>query len=714
MNKQNILLLILLLCVAPLCASSGSASSSAPAAVTKSKKSDGQTKEAQLAQEQKKEKEGEPESIATHCLFIFLDDSEKEIGSIAAAACEALVQKVPMLVSTHVLKNILINTPTLAERAKQTGSKKYQDLDDYYTRLVKRVTEIGKQKITDPAVQEEIIDQLNKEFPAPPFDYNEEVDEKGKKSLLAGSSLFKQYVQLHFKQDEWIIRFVDSAQRLCLMIPKDAIALGSFNKSYFYEEPTQQSGSSGLTELEFVTGLKIDHMRVVKDMYKELAALKLTKLEAADYYLPLLWNQERENKTKTDSSDIFVSRAEYLNAKRAAVPRWALYMEGHGMLGLGQAGLRLNDFVKMLDFYNRRINTALLVYLTCYAIGTNVKLIHNDVRRPEIGKSYSYVIATEGLADAVSEGYLDIPLSNFKDFNIDFSGLQRGGLFPDKSYYFLAFVFNATDQSNVNWRKTIEAVIPPNISQATIPYYRPAGKEWFNLLDEKNQVAQINNVFARTCKVVDLENFFTKNGEKPRLYLLNTHIVPCHLIFSFDPEEFDKDLKGEPYLPLIAPSALAKNPKEEKFVYYIEKITAPLLSLEELIGQFTKAVPENYRFYLYVNSLQLKAGGITLSKHAIQISDLYVFHYHDDEEKIFKLTVVFRYNGRLYSTFSLEKEPQLIAVENEKKYLDGARRIFQEDFKQVSEFKKEREQLNKALESKLKKDKQAKAASSKK
>jgi hypothetical protein len=642
--------------------------------------------------------------FSTHGLLIFLDDSEKSIRALVKDVYPALEQKAaPILVSTSLLITLFVRTPTLTKLTELTGDKKYVEIDDYYNRLQKRLAElIGNKKGVDPAEQERIVSLLNKEFSQPAFDETTKIPALGytKKGAVA-NALLRQ--NIHFNPTEWIIKSVDADRRLFLLVPKNyRNALNEFDFAN-YTPGAPHAATAPCTEVEYKTGLKIDHMRTVTDFFKELADIHETDTEFADYFMKAVVNQTTKN------SDIFVTNVEYA-AKKYPLPKWTIFISGHGDVGQMQTSLSIQDFSEFLNFL-RRINTTLFIYITCYAIGSNENVLYKDLEKPTVATTYPFIIVAEGATDTTIGSYYELAVENFELADINFESKR----FQFKKYFYNEFIKKSTQvvSDKFDLAQLISTVIPlkaHGAGQITIPQIRLPGGDWQPVAHTTNRIAFLANIFAKTCQKVDIQKYFTKGGVIPEFYFMYAPILPCELIFSFGPEK----------MPLFIPMATPKLIEKPDQLYYIEKISAPLLTLTDIIHMFLDAVVCDAYYTLWIKEVTAKNGGPLFPDHPkITVSDM-IMHITDQGE----LSLYFTYNGKLHGTsiklcdptaelwhqlattrqwkselsknpaidFSLTTPPQ---DKEAAQFVEGLQQYFQLDIERKEGLKQERENLEK-------------------
>ena len=80
--------------------------------------------------------------------------------------------------------------------------------------------------------------------------------------------------------------------------------------------------------------------------------------------------------------------------------KWVIYLNGHGVYGQTIASIHILDFDYILNFFNKKINTNLFIYNSCYAAGSNAAVIYGELTKTENVKEYSFPIIAEAVTDA--------------------------------------------------------------------------------------------------------------------------------------------------------------------------------------------------------------------------------------------------------------------------------------------------------------------------
>jgi len=527
-----------------------------------------------------------PETIATHAILTFLDDSEQSMQALTQFLLYALNQKAgPILVSTSLFLSIQ-KAPSLLSVANQKANAPMIHFNNYLQKIRKKISELIDKKFD----AQQISAELNKELSYASNTY------PGNTGSIA-PLVFKTIYEDNFHWNDWIVKSVDSSKNLLLFIPKNYK-----NKNYAldmaeYKPSSKLPLAAPLTETEYKIGLKIDHMETVTE--EQSRTLQATKFDNADYFVTSLW--PRRNIKDANSSDIFVSRAEYTRAKQYKTPRWAIFMCGHGWPNKLISFLSIQSFSDVLDFLETKINTSLLAYHSCFSSGTNTKLIYDDIKK-QSAKTFSFAIAMHGVTDTPQRATVGFILPGDQEIDTRMIDMENKNLALTGDSDYKSFIDNVT---TMNFSNLAQAILPilKLESGFIVPQIRLAGKEWFNIEDVQNNIALIGNTFAKTCKIIDLNKYFarvdpnTKKSRIPKFYFLYAPIIPCELKL---PAGFS---------PIFIPMASAKKPNSDTFIYYIQKVSSDKSylthesALNDILTMFTSTLPGYYSMQLWIKNL---------------------------------------------------------------------------------------------------------------
>jgi len=577
--------------------------------------------------------------FSTHNLFFFLDDTEKKMGGAAADALyTAIEQKVPIVTSTSLFCAIFFYTPTLAElRDKEpsgSAARYIEITDTYVSRLQHRLAGlIASRTNLSQEEQNKIVKILNSEYIDPMID-----DAQMKSGLLRqNSSFIKEWVD-----GKWIIKIVDADRKLLLLLPTGyKNALNKFDLATYKSLPEPLAIDAPLTVAEYYTGLKIDHMETLNTL-TELLKFPSPASLLSSYFVPLLLN-----------NTIFVPRTEYYKKGwSASIPRWTFLLLGHGSIGTQQVALSISDFQKTLDYCEARITTTFVICISCYSFGTNTKLIYQDAHASLPPKTYNFIIATNGISDAYSYVFSALKIGQLTSGNIDFDRKKL----TIKPFDFQQFIKNTTIPAvgTVDFTKMLYPVIPLRIarySHLSIPEIRLPNRQWFMVADSANTVAMLGETFAKTCKKIDLQKYFTKNiitqtepavtkkRVSPSAYLMFSPAILCTLDFSFT-----KGPDGN--LPIFVPMApsvpMDSTGTKYRAMYYIKEISAPQLTIFDIVTMFINGIPQGLQYTLIIGTLTIKNTKLPLTD--FKISTL----KKKDTENEFQLNIIYNFNGKYY------------------------------------------------------------------
>ena len=301
----------------------------------------------------------------------------------------------------------------------------------------------------------------------------------------------------------WIIKEITqpadddhpSRTNMALLMP-----LSYLNKIGINRQDFEKSDASDITNTELALGLKANHMQT--QTLNNLHFPHYNLNQSSYYFLQTLYN------ANTKTSNIFCVRSDYKEYKES-LPIWSIYTKGHGSTGQYNCtiiGIDCNDFKKVLDFLNTKINTRLLVYESCYAAGTNTEAIYRDPDTALL-KNYSFPIITFALTDA--------PTSSSALFEE-----------PEK---FVAAVMAPTSNT-INYKEIIKYLNTSSESETT-PQIKLPGLDWFSVINADKNIVQIGSILAskRGNRPLDIVKFFRN---EPTILLLYAPNIPFELIIN--------------------------------------------------------------------------------------------------------------------------------------------------------------------------------------
>lgn len=519
------------------------------------------------------------EPFAKNVLLFFIDKSETnwQNPAVSNAVIDAFEQRAaPMVVSLSVLRNIFtpVSWDKLMEAVPEASRKVYDDIKKYYDSIDLVLNEAGKAwDLSLPSYQQRTVNAINNtngselkmaagaisnivSFRAKPADISKSVQD----NRNFGEMLTKKYSS--FKPEEWLVKKVDAD--FVLMVPHSYIQ--TMRQKFGAEKPQAQAFS----ETEALLGLQVDHLEIITDIvnsaknYKSSGGLSVLA--------------EALNK-------IFVPRAAYASQQKDKkegmlgsyyVPTWALFMMGHGGIRTAIVGLPLEEFKKVLDFFETKINVKFLVYFSCYAAGTNTEIIYNDIKT-NMQKTYPFVIVTAALTDdSITATAPSFPGGGtFSSNQIDFKN-KKIKLYP--YFEFESFAKNMMSSGTIDYVQMIAPLFVARQGVSTTPQIKLPGLEWFNVVDINKRVVSIGKALAQSGrKELDVASFFKI---KPEAILLYTNFIP-----------FTLNLNSLESMPKIVPMI-----SDDKF--YIHGISINILPIEFFSQAFTVVQAGDVRTFL--------------------------------------------------------------------------------------------------------------------
>jgi hypothetical protein len=281
-----------------------------------------------------------------------------------------------------------------------------------------------------------------------------------------------------FNVSDWIIRKVrgykEQKTDLYCMVPRDYLGI-------LPPRIDQLDTEQPITELEYVLGLKIEHMDQVPDDSNE--AIR-------NYFIGRYYQREDafslDQETGADFiknlKSIFVLNAEYIAVHRAGVKR-ILFLEGHGQYNKSIATIPLVEFSLFLDFLEK-IGVIFFVYSSCYAAGFNAQQVYGELTASAKTRTYSFTIVTQALTDAAIEGTHIEP--------------------EKRKVYYRLFVESMLRDSH-DYKKALSYIMPsiksPRLDIFAIPQIRAAHVPfWFPIVELEQAIIPISQTMAMTRK----------------------------------------------------------------------------------------------------------------------------------------------------------------------------------------------------------------------
>ncbi len=353
---------------------------------------------------------------------------------------------------------------------------------------------------------------------------------------------------------DWIIKKINSS--LYLLLPRKYLQ----DRKISDESVINFAPQKPITSTEYLMGLKVNHMATVTlaDIQKPIP-----KPHFADYFIEGIWNKT------TNYSSIFVTNSEYKNKR--AIPRWVVYIIGHGQINYAVTALSLAHFKEFLAFLEKKITTKLLCYDSCYAGGINSEILYKDMKE-ETEKTFPFAIIARALTDAPN---LALGLAVY----------SKNGHLEVQSYFQYAEFFRKAINSDIIDYRVIAESLGANLEALGVqsaPQIKFPGLPWFSVLND-DQVVSIGSILARTrTQPLNIATFFKRKGEPahPLGILLYASIIPFELIIDTKSSLNDKNSAQENNAPTIV-SMIPGNA-----FHSINKISSTIQSVEALLNSF--------------------------------------------------------------------------------------------------------------------------------
>ncbi len=330
------------------------------------------------------------------------------------------------------------------------------------------------------------------------------------------------FVSGFFQSSEWIIKKINNS--LNLLIPMnylktlkiDADKVKTFDSTM---------GIDVVSDVELQLGLKVNHMETIE--YKLIHQLIYEIKQFVGYaHTPLLQQSLPIFADYfIDSLDnIFCKRLDYQNGAMN-IPKWLIYLAGHGGALHSIAHISLDGFKKLLHFLDTKISTKLLVISSCYAAGINVNKVYGEIK---LGTQeyYSYPIIIQALND--TQALVKKPDITVKGFFYKHTHLT--------TYCDFVSFFKKAKELEGNYDEIIKSVFSRVISSA--PQIKLPSMEWFSVIDIDKSFVSIDSKLAKTRdpqKPLDIVSFFKKD---PIAILLYTDNIPFELVVNSSQVKF--------------------------------------------------------------------------------------------------------------------------------------------------------------------------------
>lgn len=309
---------------------------------------------------------------------------------------------------------------------------------------------------------------------------------------------------LNFNQSDWIIKKINNTYYL--FIPNTS--------EYRFDKNKLLSETEECSKNELQLGLKAEHLETV-DLYKDIVETtdSFTQID----FLPVL--------KKT-----FCERKDYDNSKRkipykGKIPSWSLFGTGHGAKGSIIIGLKLGQFKEALLFFDAKINTRLLTFISCYAAGVSFEKIFNDYKN-NFGETYSFAIITQAITDSP---VFDIP-PKIKNINNELKIKSKND--------YVSYKKKVTEDV-INYKEAFTQLHPsvpralsyqdPTPPWGNIPQIKLPGLEWFSVLDSDKKIASIGSILTQTRDEYSPLNITTFFKSDPLALLVYGSNIPFEL-----------------------------------------------------------------------------------------------------------------------------------------------------------------------------------------
>jgi len=457
---------------------------------------------------------------------------------------------------------------------------------------------------------------------------------------------------------------------LVLLIPKKYIETHAMDKSSDRESPIVQCGFnpdnlhkinnvSPSTILEYINNHPPAYNKIIDDF--ESIFIKF----AADLSPQLVWNvfmlghggPTLETKTKKVDESIIVKAIKQVEARIRAIKRGDVNEEDltreekkltkllrqlkqarsggllwQKKLSSGIAGLKDQDFIRLMDFFEHGIKTSYLHYETCFAGGSNLTLLNQELSLINV----SFIVSTLGVNESVSP-YSDKPMK----FTAFFRKLE-------------ALMCDATDivgdQESINAlvkdavASIVESVTNVSYLDYNQPFVRIPSVGIFKALDIADKVQLLTHSLA---KVHEAEGTAIDYSDKS---IVTLFVYPSYVAVP---------VKIKDHVAIASPAPQTLVGLEKPTIHVFEKMFYQD-SLSSIIPNFVSFNTRYQRIIFVIKELhcldgqylKLGVGGnkpIEIKDLIIQIAPAESFQYHPRAYVDISIDVVFSYRGNDYS-----------------------------------------------------------------
>lgn len=196
---------------------------------------------------------------------------------------------------------------------------------------------------------------------------------------------------------------------------------------------------------------------------------------------------------------------------------------------LNIAGMPVNAFSKLLQFFNEQVDTSFLFYETCFAGGRN--LLYPYLFEFDQPIQYNYTIASGTINDRMT--HTMSALGNITPANIHIKGNTVQFMPFTSSINFKSFFEEIhTNQSLTKTLKNIHYETDSITNQTTAalkPVIRLPKSTTFYVDDIDQKIQKISNVLLNKTKLHEIMNI---DGEKKSHLVLNTYFIPTPIYFE--------------------------------------------------------------------------------------------------------------------------------------------------------------------------------------
>lgn len=290
-------------------------------------------------------------------------------------------------------------------------------------------------------------------------------------------------------------------------------------------------------------------------------------------------------------------------------PTWNICARGHGMINSSIAGLKSNDFLKLLEFF-QKIKCSYLHYVSCFAGGINQSLVKDQLSQLNVdfmvsANSVNEEITAEHIFYMKATQRLNPPIFIYneqKDYTNFFAITE--------SFFGNPTTFVQEKSHSEAWQKNPIALIVNTITQKTGAQDSYRFGEYGNLLDYNQPFVYIPAVGVfnavkvdKTVKIItksmakaySFENKamdFTDSNIKTIIVYPNYIDVPLNI--SFSANIVSPKLQTNTYKHLESPAQLSKIFIRPPFSLNKDSIDPTMLKrVNDLIFLLPQALPEN-------------------------------------------------------------------------------------------------------------------------